>query len=68
MINTMMIPSPGVRCISLWPKPENREATPHVAATVSKDGTPVETHPETRFGDENPRENGDFMGKTPETW
>ena len=34
----MMIPSPGVRCISLWPKPENREATPHVAATVSKDG------------------------------
>jgi len=27
----------GVRCISLWPKPENREATPHVAATVSKD-------------------------------
>ena len=26
----------GVRCISLWPKPENREATPHVAATVSK--------------------------------
>eukprot|EP00931_Biecheleriopsis_adriatica_P048559 TRINITY_DN28067_c0_g2_i1.p1 TRINITY_DN28067_c0_g2~~TRINITY_DN28067_c0_g2_i1.p1 ORF type:complete len:585 (+),score=137.38 TRINITY_DN28067_c0_g2_i1:185-1939(+) len=27
----------GVRCISLWPKPENREATPHVAVTVSKD-------------------------------
>lgn len=27
----------GVRAISLWPRPENREATPHVAATVSKD-------------------------------
>jgi len=27
----------GVRCISLWPRPENREATPHMAVTVSKD-------------------------------
>lgn len=67
----MMIPSPGVRCISLWPKPENREATPHVAATVSKDGfSPARRDPETRFGDENckkPRENGDLMGNTPET-
>ena len=32
----MLARSGGVRCISLWPKPENREATPHVAATVSK--------------------------------
>lgn len=27
----------GVRCISLWPKPENREIVPHVAVSVSKD-------------------------------
>jgi len=27
----------GVRCISLWPIPENRETVPTVAATVSKD-------------------------------
>mmetsp|Transcript_3586 Transcript_3586/g.6311 ORF Transcript_3586/g.6311 Transcript_3586/m.6311 type:complete len:594 (-) Transcript_3586:292-2073(-) len=27
----------GVRCISLWPRPENRETTPHMAVTVSKD-------------------------------
>lgn len=27
----------GVRAISLWPRPENRETTPHLAVTVSKD-------------------------------
>jgi len=27
----------GVRAISLWPRPENKEATPHLAGTVSKD-------------------------------
>jgi len=27
----------GVRAMSLWPRPENREVTPHVVATVSKD-------------------------------
>jgi len=27
----------GVRSLSLWPRPENRDATPHLVGTVSKD-------------------------------
>lgn len=48
----------GVRCISLWPKPANRESIPIVAATVSKDVMAV-----SRIGDD-----GCSLQTTPPLW